>query len=138
MKKHILSIYSERINKNFQHLESFSTSMETMTKDTSSLQEFILEPTKLTESIENSDADEFMLNDPTISTAIIEASDPDEFYAVSTTITTFQKEDSDPDEFIIKDILEINIQNKHNFDIVNSKNDKINYYDEDFDSILLI
>lgn len=57
--------------------------------------------TMLTETIEDSDPDEFyFLSGSTIETKSIESSDPDEFNLSETTLQTFVIEDSDPDEFI--------------------------------------
>lgn len=81
MKKHILSRYSEKGNKEVGQLHTTEKTLETRT-------------------IENSDPDEFVLG-PTVVTENVEASDPDEFTLQAPTISTFLKEDSDPDEFLV-------------------------------------
>lgn len=70
-----------------------------------------------TRAAENSDPDQFF-GGPTIITRSVENSDLDEFVLRAPTEGTFQKEDSDPDEFSVNTIA--------------------NYYEGDFDSILLI
>ena len=55
-------------------------------------------PTILTENIEISDPDEFVMKDPTYLTHSIENSDPDEFRVTQNTVETRAIETSDPDD----------------------------------------
>lgn len=57
--------------------------------------------TILTETIENSDEDEFRYQGPTLETAVVENSDADEFMSIGSTKTSFILETSDEDELYL-------------------------------------
>ncbi|MEY8321909.1 hypothetical protein AAK894_12700 [Lachnospiraceae bacterium 46-61] len=114
MKKHILSMYSKKINNELvkQQLYGETKNMKNLDQN-----EFLIGSTNITKSLEASDTDEFFLSS-TIFTENVESSDTDEFTLQSSTNSTFTIESSDADEFFT---------------------DKIECcYGEDFDNILLI
>ncbi len=78
MKRHILSLFSQTNSNNYAN---------------------VLGPTRLTETIEDSDIDEFNLNITTGLTHSVEDTDPDEYYD-NPTIRTFSVENTDEDEFV--------------------------------------
>ena len=84
LKKHVLSEYAS-INE-FEVFQQESS---------------LVSPTILTENIEISDPDEFVMKDPTYLTHSIENSDPDEFRVTQNTVETRAIETSDPDEMLM-------------------------------------
>lgn len=78
MRRHILSLFAQSDSKNYSNVH---------------------EPTRITETIEDSDIDEFNLNSTTELTHSIEDTDPDEYYD-NPTIRTFSAENTDEDEFV--------------------------------------
>ena len=100
MRKHILSIYADKIfDANDGKLDFFGkTTYETSTVEVSDPDEFGCGPTNLTKTLENTDADEFCFG-PTMVTEQVENSDWDEIMDMGPTNSTFSKEDSDYDEF---------------------------------------
>ena len=83
LKKHVLSEYAS-INE-FEVFQQESS---------------LVSPTILTENIEISDPDEFVMKDPTYLTHSIENSDPDEML-MGPTKSTYSIESSDSDEFLL-------------------------------------
>lgn len=82
-------------------MSKYDSSRITETVETSDPDEFECRmSTKSTFTVEDSDNDEFYMNS-TIKTATIEDSDPDEFNFMSSSIETRVIENSDPDEFYI-------------------------------------
>lgn len=101
LRKHILSNYAavNRIN--------ISTGPTVITEniENSDVDEFVLlGPTRITKSIESSDPDGFVVGTPTGLTHSIEESDPDEFGLLGTTLETRATETSDPDEMFMEPI----------------------------------
>ena len=76
MKKHILSMYSKKIN---NELVKQQLSVETKNMKNLDQNEFLIGSTNITKSLEASDTDEFFLSS-TIFTENVESSDADEFF----------------------------------------------------------
>lgn len=93
MRKHILTYYVDKTQKVYS--EVCGITMETRVTEDSDPDDFMVETAKALKNDSNS----FELLDPTIITEQIENSDPDGFTASETTKLTFTKEDSDPDDF---------------------------------------
>ncbi|MCI9355381.1 MAG: hypothetical protein HFE58_11420 [Firmicutes bacterium] len=76
MKKHILSMYSKKINNELvkQQLSGETKNMKNLDQN-----EFLIGSTNITKSLEASDTDEFFLSS-TIFTENVESSDADEFF----------------------------------------------------------
>ena len=98
LRKHVLSEYAS-INK----IEIITkTSLDKVSMESFDSDECIsstVGPTGITENVESSDLDEFVMSDPTKITKTIEISDPDSFVMVDPTYLTHAVENSDPDEF---------------------------------------
>ena len=98
LRKHILSNYAT--TKEIGLLAGIT--IGTISSESSSSDEFRMErnePTMVTENIEISDPDEFVMSEPTGFTHAIEESDPDEFIVSGkTTYETNTIETSNPDE----------------------------------------
>lgn len=99
MKKHILSKFSkvyefQKINNNY-----YDEVTQVSYKDSKLREKTISsEWTGITETVENSDPDEFRYQGPTVETATVENSDADEFRCKERTELTFTLESSDEDE----------------------------------------
>ena len=97
LRKHVLSNYAS-INRT-----NISTGPTAVTEniENSDVDEFVMSgPTHITRSIEESDSDGFVLGVPTGLTHSIEESDPDEMF-MEPTKNTFTVETSDEDEFLL-------------------------------------
>lgn len=102
MRDHILSKFSkiydyEGINNNY-----YDEVTQVSYKD-SKLKNKVIgnERTNITETIENSDADEFRYQGATLETVVFESRDSDEFMDIGSTKTTFTVETSDEDELYL-------------------------------------
>ena len=100
LRKHILSKFSktydyQRVNNNYyDEVNQVTCKDKIVTIDIANK-----EWTGLTETVENSDPDEFVCKDDSRLTFIVENSDPDEFRFQGPTVETAVVENSDADEF---------------------------------------
>lgn len=103
MKKHILSRYSKKENYStlINNYYDGLTQMSYIDKNFSKKLCRPVAESKVTNTIEVSDPDEFMQGIRIERTFTIENSDNDEFYMMSSSVATATIEESDPDEFNI-------------------------------------
>lgn len=102
MRKHILSKYS-KTKKFYGKPIGFYDELSQVTYLNKSLNKKLMDrgkATSLTETIENSNQDEFICKEWTRSTNVVENSDSDEFSCYESTKQTFEIEITDPDEFL--------------------------------------
>lgn len=100
MKKHVLDRYAttKEFNGKSKGFYDGLSQITYMDKGFKKKMLYKMESTLITETVENSDPDEFSCNVSTKQTYTIENSDTDEFNCKESTIETAEIETSDPDE----------------------------------------
>jgi hypothetical protein len=102
MRKHILSSFSNHHNYHNKPTNYYDEVTQVSYEDSKFTKAIVsrYETSGITESIENSDPDEFGYMSSTKVTFTVENSDEDELYMIGRSMETRVVESSDPDEFI--------------------------------------